>query len=94
MKNLFKYFGVVAIAAIVGVNCYMSNSEYKHEFSLLQLFSSKEATAEFAFQPGKDTKNKSCVKEVTVGTESTGLKFGYRDKCKGSGSGCTPTTCQ
>ncbi|MBI9063117.1 MAG: hypothetical protein JEZ14_14135 [Marinilabiliaceae bacterium] len=50
---------------------------------------------EFANQPNKRTKNVSCIKELSITGAGGGTsKFGYRDKCKNSGSGCTPTTCQ
>jgi len=49
----------------------------------------------FATQENKATKNVYCLKKIQVGIipPTFTLESGYRDKCKGSGNGCTPTPC-
>ena len=44
----------------------------------------------FAHQPGKETKNVLCIKEIGL---TVLIKFGRRDKCRRTGSGCRPTRC-
>ena len=44
----------------------------------------------FAYQEGKETKNVLCIKEIGL---TVLIKFGRRDKCRRTGSGCRPTRC-
>ena len=75
---------------------FVSNTNFLGEYELNDLFSMAYAqTEDFAEQPGKRTKNVSCIKEISITGHGGGTsKFGYRDKCKRKGSGCRPTVCK
>ena len=44
----------------------------------------------FAYQEGKEVKNVLCIKQFGIPIL---IKFGRRDKCRRTGSGCRPTRC-